>query len=99
MDAAAWNIFCVLKSRSAAIIPVRDIKNTGLFFAKKKELYKRDDIWSPFLTKSAAIIPVCDVLIIGLFCKTALRRDLYSAKETYNFKEPANRSHPIRTCW
>jgi len=32
-----------------------------------KELYKRDDIWSPVLTKSAAIIPVCDILIIGLY--------------------------------
>jgi len=33
--------------------------------------------------------------IIGLFCKRALRKSLYSAKETCNFKEPTNRSHPI----
>ena len=33
--------------------------------------------------------------IIGLFCKGALQKRLYSAKETYNFKEPTNRSHPI----
>jgi len=33
--------------------------------------------------------------IIGLFCKRALLKMLYSAKETYNFKEPTNRSHPI----
>jgi len=33
--------------------------------------------------------------IIGLFCKRALEKRLYSAKETYNFKEPTNRSHPI----
>jgi len=33
--------------------------------------------------------------IIGLFCKRALYKRLYSAKETYHFKEPANRSHPI----
>jgi len=32
--------------------------------------------------------------MIGLFCKRALQKRLYSAKETYNFKEPANRSHP-----
>jgi len=32
--------------------------------------------------------------IIGLFCKRALKKRLYSAKETYNFKEPTNRSHP-----
>jgi len=36
--------------------------------------------------------------IIGLFCKRALSNRLYSAKETYNFKEPANRSHPIWIC-
>ena len=32
---------------------------------------------------------------IGLFCKRALWKRRYSAKETYNFKEPTNRSHPI----
>ena len=35
--------------------------------------------------------------IIGLFCKRALYKRLYSAKETYHFEEPANRSHPIRS--
>jgi len=33
--------------------------------------------------------------IIGLFCKRALWKRLYAAKEIYNFKEPTNRSHPI----
>ena len=33
--------------------------------------------------------------IVGLFCKRSLSNRLYSAKETYNFKEPTNRSHPI----
>jgi len=33
--------------------------------------------------------------IIRLFCKRALEKRLHSAKETYNFKEPTNRSHPI----
>ena len=32
---------------------------------------------------------------IDLFCKTALWKRRYSAKETYNFKEPTNRRHPI----
>jgi len=31
----------------------------------------------------------------GLFCKRALQDRLYSAKETYVFKEPTNHSHPI----
>ena len=33
--------------------------------------------------------------IISLFCKRDLRKRPYSAKETYHFKEPTNRSHPI----
>jgi len=33
--------------------------------------------------------------MIGLFCKRALEKRRYSAKETYNLKEPTNRSHPI----
>jgi len=32
---------------------------------------------------------------IGLFCKRALSKRLYSAKETSNLKEPTNRSQPI----
>ena len=36
--------------------------------------------------------------IIGLFCKSALQKRRYSAKETCNFKEPTNRSHPIFGC-
>ena len=34
----------------------------------------------------------------GLFCKKALKKRRYSANETYNFKEPTNRSHPIGAC-
>jgi len=34
--------------------------------------------------------------IICLFCKRALWKRLYFAKETYDFKEHTNRSHPIR---
>jgi len=33
--------------------------------------------------------------MIGLFYKRSLIKRLYSAKETYHFKEPAHRSHPI----
>ena len=33
--------------------------------------------------------------IIGLFCKRALWKKRYSAKETFNVKKPSNRSHPI----
>ena len=33
--------------------------------------------------------------IIGFFCKRALEKRLYSAKDTYNFKEPTNLRHPM----
>ena len=33
--------------------------------------------------------------IIGLFCERALSKRRYSAKETYHFKTPTHRSHPI----
>ena len=33
--------------------------------------------------------------IIGLFCKRALLKRQYSAKETCNFKKPTNRTHLI----
>jgi len=33
--------------------------------------------------------------IIGLYCKRALSKRRYSAKETCNFEEPTNRSNPI----
>ena len=32
---------------------------------------------------------------IGLFCKRAMKKRLYSAKEAYDCKEPSNRSHPM----
>jgi len=34
--------------------------------------------------------------ITGLFCKRDLQKRRYSAEETYDFKEPANCSRPIR---
>jgi len=33
--------------------------------------------------------------MVGLFCKRVLCKRWYSAKETYNIKEPTNRFHPI----
>jgi len=37
--------------------------------------------------------------MIGLFCKRALQKRRYSAKEPYNCKEPTNRSHRICAIW
>jgi len=35
---------------------------------------------------------------IGLFCKRALQKRQYSAKETYNLIDPTDRRHPIEVC-
>jgi len=51
-------------------------------------------IWYSLLQYGVATL--CRLLqIIGLFGKKALQKRLYSAKKTYNFMEPTNRSHPI----
>jgi len=36
---------------------------------------------------------------IGLFCKRILLKRLYSARETYAFKEPTHHSHPLGVMW
>ena len=46
--------------------------------------------------RSYGVFPISSLLkIIGLFCKSALSKRLYFAKETCNSKEPTNRSHRI----
>ena len=53
--------------------------------------------YAPWLWGSAT----CSRLlkITGLFCKRALWKRRYFAQETYNFKEPTNRSCPIASCF
>jgi len=46
-------------------------------------------------TQQTIIQMLWGLQIIGLFCKRALRKRRYSAKKTYNFKEPIHRSHSI----
>ena len=49
------------------------------------------------MTRSYGVATISRLLeMIGLFCKRALYKRPYSVKETYNYKEPTNRSHP--TC-
>jgi len=48
-------------------------------------------IWSCYEVATSSRL----LKIVGLFCKRALLKRRFSAKETYNFKEPTNRSHPI----
>jgi len=51
--------------------------------------------------KEAGVLLSEDVAVPGVFqhtgsfSKEPYRKDLYSAKETYVFREPTNRNHPI----
>jgi len=38
---------------------------------------------------------VGSIKIVGIFCKRALQKRRYSAKETYDLVDPTHRSHPI----
>jgi len=49
----------------------------------------------PSLSFSLVPLPAFRLKMIGLFCKRTLSKREYSAKETYNLKEPTHRSHPI----
>jgi len=49
-----------------------------------------------FLVYTYGVAAISRLLeMIGLFCKRDLSKRRYSAKETYNFEEPTNHSHPI----
>ena len=50
-------------------------------------------IWMSRVTYGVASISRIDK-ILGLFCKRARLKRRYSAKETYNFIDPNDRSHP-----
>jgi len=48
------------------------------------------------MKKSDGVATTCKLLkIIGLFCRISSLLNGSFAKETYNFKEPTNRSRPI----
>jgi len=51
-------------------------------------------IGSAYLQYGVATVSRIDK-ITGLFCNGALYKRRYSAKETYNFIDPTDRSHPI----
>jgi len=68
-------------------IPFHSLVSSAYFFVT---------LWSFVILLSYGVATNDRLLkIIGLFCKKALQNRLYSAKETYDFKEPTNGSHPI----
>jgi len=59
------------------------------------ENFTATTLWVKFWKASGVVIYIVNIIIIGLFCKRALLKRLYSAKETYDFKETTNCSQPI----
>ena len=58
--------------------------------AKRETLRSRDTVTSYGVATISGLLK-----IIGVFCERALKKRRYSAKETYNPKEPTHRSNPI----
>jgi len=86
---------CLTSSRDTQVTNLsqasRDTHVTNLSYIKSR--YSSHELVSSRDTDGVATI-LRPLQNIGLFCKRALYKNLYSAKETYNFKEPTNRSHP-----
>jgi len=59
------------------------------------ENFTATSLWVKFWKASGVVIYMVNIVIIGLFCKRALLKRLYSAKETCDFKETTNCSQPI----
>jgi len=60
-----------------------------------RDLHIRDVLIRDLYTHGVASVSRL-LKIIGLFCKRALEKRRYSAKETCIFKAPTHRSHPLR---
>ena len=58
------------------------------------EVATRIEVATRMRHSTYGVAPISRLLkITGRFCKRALLKRLYSAKETYDFKERTNRSH------
>jgi len=66
----------------------------------KEPIHTQNEIYSrthnSHVRKDCGVATVSGLLqIIGLFCKRALQKGRYPAKETYNFKEPIHTQNEI----
>jgi len=74
----------------------KNIYNIGFFCVSDKTFLPGGFFCVPGLPFSYVVALVSRIdKIIGLFCKRALKKRQYSAKETCNFIDPTNLSHPI----
>jgi len=61
-----------------------------------RQISMSHDTWQEAMSHTYGVATISRLLkIIGLFCKRALSNRQYSAKETCDFKERTNRSHPL----
>ena len=66
----------------------------AVFYRAKKPCgYMNTFSWDGMATVSRLL------KIIGLFCKRAIQKRRYSAKETYDFEEPTNRVRDFVACY
>jgi len=74
------------------------IKLLLCFCMSNNESNPHSVVWMPLTARYGEATISRLLKIVCLFCKRALWKRLYSAKEIYDFKEPTNRSHPILSC-
>ena len=89
-DVRIWQIFdvsCQKYSMYDISYVIYSIRECWLGLTASKTTCASGGYWVASISKL--------LKIIGLFCKGAQCKRLYSAKGTYHFKEPTNRSHPI----
>jgi len=95
------HFICVVKLNPKT--QVRECRLQLVTRQRRVVAYVHLNIHDSYYTCSYGVATISRLLrIIGLFCKRALWKRRYSAKETYDFKEPTNRSHPepqpLNTC-
>ena len=79
-----WRLWLVISLVSSRVsVPVTTANTARVYMCKSEIHYGYTPTLFDILSKDK---------IIRLFCKRALPKRRYSAKETYNFKEPTNRS-------
>jgi len=87
-------VLCANVSRHTWMSQVSFVRDNGAH--QTKEGYRGQNPVSKKLLVRYGVATISRLLkMIGLFCKRALYKRSYSAKETYHFMEPTNRSHPI----
>ena len=94
----AYCIWSVIQSQSRISISMVSFQLKRVSIQEKTYIYIRETHTHTRQTCNRQYgVATCSRLlrIIGLFCKRALSKRRYSAKETCDFKEPTNRSHPI----